>query len=99
MFGKVNTSTASMWEKKFNDLIKYRDENGNCDVPTKKSSLGRWVANQRKQYRDYDYNAGKNQSNDDARAKELHNRYEKLKDAGFKFSIGKGKYWTKLPKS
>ena len=39
------------WDKRFNELVAYREKNGNCDVPQKQGSLGRWVMTQRTSYK------------------------------------------------
>eukprot|EP00977_Amphora_coffeiformis_P023995 scaffold14974_cov195-Amphora_coffeaeformis.AAC.2 len=46
---------GALWDAKFRDLVKYKAENGHCNVPTKfteDTSLGRWVSTQRKQYKE-----------------------------------------------
>lgn len=88
-FGKVCTRNANEWEKQFADLIKYRDTHGTCNVPTKCSSLGRWVASQRKKYRQFVENEGTEQDLI-GWSKELRQRFQRLKDAGFSFYVGKG---------
>lgn len=89
-FGKLSSRNVSEWEKKFTALIKYRDANGTCNVPTKNNSLGRWVSNQRKKYRDFLADQGKGQEQDFGWDSELQNRFQRLKDAGFNFHVGKG---------
>ena len=39
------------WQEKFELLATYSEEHGNCDVPRKHESLGRWVAEQRSEYK------------------------------------------------
>ena len=55
-------------------------------MPTKETTLGRWVSNQRKHYQQFladpDRGAG-------GRA-ELRRRFERLAGAGFHFYVGKG---------
>ena len=87
--GKGKRMSYSNWDKNFADLIKYRDTNGHCDVNTKTSSLGRWVGGQRNLYKKHNDETG-NKGKDLHHDKELEKRFLKLKDAGFKFSIGKG---------
>ena len=87
--GKGKRMSYSNWEKNFADLIKYRDTHGHCDVNTKTSSLGRWVGGQRNLYKKHNEETG-NKDKDLHHDKELEKRFQKLKDAGFKFSIGKG---------
>ena len=80
---------SSAWEKQFTQLLKYRAKHHNCNVPTRGSSLGRWVSKMRKQYRTYDLCKEKpNDWND-----EMEKRYLRLKEVGFVFCFraGKGK--------
>jgi len=45
---------AEAWEAKFEELVQYRKEHGDCLVPTKyaeNKALGRWVSTQRAQYK------------------------------------------------
>jgi len=45
---------AEAWEAKFEELVKYRKDYGDCLVPTKyaeNEALGRWVSTQRAQYK------------------------------------------------
>jgi hypothetical protein len=41
------------WVLKYQELCRYRQEHGNCIVPKTHVSLGRWVGQQREQYRKY----------------------------------------------
>merc|ERR1711862_477956 len=36
------------WQERFNDLVLYKEENGDCGVPFNEGALGLWVAKQRK---------------------------------------------------
>ncbi len=41
---------GSIWERRFNQLVEYKQRKGNCDVPAKwkqNPSLGKWVSHQR----------------------------------------------------
>ena len=38
------------WETLFNELVKYKAEHGDCDVPASQGKLGNWVRVQRKTY-------------------------------------------------
>ena len=41
------------WDKKYAELVEYKDQNGDCNVPTKfkeRRALGRWVSTQRSNY-------------------------------------------------
>ena len=37
----------SMWDQRFGELKKFRDEHGHCRVPQKTRKLGKWVMHQR----------------------------------------------------
>ena len=59
---KVHNSTADeskqqkKWNARFRELMVYRRENGDCNVPMRyghNPRLGHWVHNQRKEFRDY----------------------------------------------
>ena len=72
-----------IWENKLQELIKYKDENGTCDIPSKCSKehkkIRNWVELQQQQYRLF-------------RAKRttsltLH-RIKKLEEIGFEWKIG-----------
>ena len=59
------------WVVKFEELKKYKEENGHCRVPQRYSSLGSWVAHQRYVFR---HRPGHRQD-----------RHNKLKSIGFDF--------------
>jgi hypothetical protein len=42
---------SSKWNDKYAQLLDYKEENGDCLVPVNTSKLGRWVKQQRAQYR------------------------------------------------
>jgi hypothetical protein len=49
-----STSKDTAWEDRWNELADYREVHGHCSVPqrySEKPKLGKWVANQRYQYR------------------------------------------------
>lgn len=87
-FGKLCYRNTNEWEKQFSNLLKYRDTHGDCKVPTKNTTLGRWVSSQRKQYRQF--------LTDNCRgsilgwSNELRNRFHRLANIGFNFHVGKG---------
>jgi len=74
-----------IWDNKLQELIKYKDENGTCDVPPKcpkeHKKLRNWVELQRQQYRLF-------------RAKRTtsltHERINKLEEVGFEWRISDG---------
>jgi hypothetical protein len=42
------------WDRRYSELVQYRNEHGDCNVPTKYAAnpaLGRWVSTQRSQYK------------------------------------------------
>jgi hypothetical protein len=44
------------WDRRFSELVQYRSEHGDCNVPTKYAAnpaLGRWVSTQRSQYKHF----------------------------------------------
>merc|ERR1711862_351701 len=44
VFSQCSTRNNKDWEVQFNHLVKFKEANGHCNVPTKVSTLGRWVA-------------------------------------------------------
>jgi len=40
------------WETRFKELLNYRAENGDCDVPNRQGKLGTWVSTQRDFYKE-----------------------------------------------
>ena len=73
------------WNARYADLLKYRAENGNCNVTSgsaKHSSLFAWITNQRSNHK---------------RGKLPENYFIKLKDAGliFDFAAVKDEKWNK----
>ena len=42
---------AKKWSTRFNELIEYKAEHGDCNVPTKQGKLGNWVRRQRVAYK------------------------------------------------
>eukprot|EP00814_Leptocylindrus_danicus_P003899 CAMPEP_0116023594 /NCGR_PEP_ID=MMETSP0321-20121206/11708_1 /TAXON_ID=163516 /ORGANISM="Leptocylindrus danicus var. danicus, Strain B650" /LENGTH=480 /DNA_ID=CAMNT_0003494951 /DNA_START=197 /DNA_END=1636 /DNA_ORIENTATION=+ len=44
---------AGQWADRVRELMKYRDNNGHCNVPQRQSSLGEWVRHQRKAFRNF----------------------------------------------
>mmetsp|Transcript_19390 Transcript_19390/g.55803 ORF Transcript_19390/g.55803 Transcript_19390/m.55803 type:complete len:308 (-) Transcript_19390:52-975(-) len=73
------------WDQRLEELVLYRDTNGNCAVPQSyapNKALGKWVAKQREQFRNRE--EGKHSSLTDERLK-------RLEDIGFKWCLNKSK--------
>ena len=47
---RKRTHLDEQWNARFKELLSYRSEHGNCDVPARQGMLGSWVASQRKAY-------------------------------------------------
>ena len=52
--------TSKSWEKRFEELIFFLQENGHCNVPRNYGSLGNWVQKQRLSYKVYLANKSRN---------------------------------------
>ena len=48
--GKLKNGEAAQWDAQFQDLKKYKEKHGGCNVPTGHGRLGIWVKNQRTSY-------------------------------------------------
>ena len=46
-----NMAKPVPWEERYEQLVKYKEENGNCQVHKNVAVLGQWVKQQRKEYR------------------------------------------------
>ena len=46
-WGLRKKNEEKQWEVRFNELISYKDKNGNCNVPQSQGKLGKWVTNKR----------------------------------------------------
>jgi hypothetical protein len=42
---------SNIWNTQFMELVKYKEKNGNCNIPTNKGSLGNWIRHQRRLFR------------------------------------------------
>lgn len=49
----LKRSQPASWEERFEELVKYKEENGTCQVHKNVPILGQWVKQQRKEYRYY----------------------------------------------
>lgn len=49
-FEWVFVPNTSSWDIRFQELLKYKEMFGHCNVPTKPGTLGRWVVRQRHNY-------------------------------------------------
>jgi len=58
----------NVWNRRFMELVEFKEKNGHCNCPTKNDSFGKWISNQRTLFR----------------SKKLkEDRYEKLVGIGF----------------
>merc|ERR1712060_797417 len=74
-----------LWRTRFVELVDYLVEHGNCNVPTKQGSLGRWVQTQR-----HSYKIG--------RMSKFRYRVEYLESIGFAWELKRdGKWLTDRP--
>lgn len=74
------------WDEKFQELVEYKREHGDCHVPTKHRNnrpLGRWVSTQRHMYKDY-LRGHKPKSLEHS---EIKRRIAKLEAIGFAWSM------------
>ena len=39
------------WETRYNELVRYKTDHGDCNIPVKQGQLGTWVDKQRQQYK------------------------------------------------
>ena len=67
----------NLWYKRFQELKKYKEAHGNCNVPARHANLGFWVSTQRRNYRLL--NEGKSSPMSD-------DRIHKLESIGFCWS-------------
>ena len=91
----LNCRHAKEWEKQYTSLLKFYVAYGNCDVPTQSDehrSLGRWVSAQRTKHRQFYGVEGRGQQDQPPSrgSKELLIRFQRLRDIGFNFIIGRG---------
>ena len=93
--GKVCAYNATEWEKKFAELVQYQATHGHADVPTKTTSLGRWVAQQRRKWRQFLSDEGRECDDQTGWNEVLQSRFQRLSDVGFHFHIGKGAHSRK----
>lgn len=71
------------WQTRFQELLDYRDEFGDFNVPVKYKTLGQWAIKQRKQYKENTL---------------APNRLEKLQSIGFVWDIREWQFQTNLDK-
>merc|ERR1719356_1654057 len=50
-FNWGTVKSGDTWKERFDELIAYKEQNGNCNVNTKNGKLGTWVKNQRRSYK------------------------------------------------
>lgn len=63
------------WQARFNELMQYKQQLGDCNVPTRESQLGNWVSTQRAFYK---------------RGTLSPKRIEQLEAVGFEWVLGEG---------
>ena len=63
------------WNARFKELLDYRSQHGDCNVPQKHGTLGTWVTSQRSAYRD---------------EKLAQDRIDRLNSIGFKWTLKEG---------
>jgi hypothetical protein len=61
---------SNIWDRHFVELVKYKENNGHCNIPTTNGSLGSWIKRQRELFRSNKLKA---------------ERYEKLVEIGLTF--------------
>jgi hypothetical protein len=87
----LTSRQVQAWEMQFTNLCNYKEEYGDCDVPTneigKWKTLGEWVKRQRKVYRKF-HSSGEVPRN--LNNQYLIERFDRLKKIGFRFRIGSG---------
>ena len=49
--GQSRNKRDEQWDARFKELLEYRLEHGDCDVPNQRGKLGKWVSHQRTAYR------------------------------------------------
>jgi len=72
----MKMSRSELWNLRYNELLLYKEEHGNCRVPISYPKLGSWVSVQRVQYK---------------KGKLSEERTEKLNEIGFEWSVLKKK--------
>lgn len=71
------------WMMKYEELRRFKEANGSCDVATKYTknpALGRWVSTQRSEYKKFNKSGGRSKHMTQARA-------DLLNDLGFKWEM------------
>ena len=69
-----------LWKTKFVELVDYLVEHGNCNVPSRQGSLGKWVCKQRESYK-----IGK--------LSQIQHRKEYLESIGFAWELKRDGRW------
>jgi hypothetical protein len=65
---------SNLWNTQFMELVKYKEKNGHCNIPTTNASLGKWISTQRTLFTSEKLKA---------------DRYEKLVGIGFVFEYAR----------
>jgi len=72
--GKKTGKHAEQWDVKFNLLLAYKAENGNCHAPKRHPEIGKWIQQQRTNYK---------------KGKMSEDRLRRLEEVGFSWSVQK----------
>ena len=84
--GKMKNEKAVLWDAQFQELKKYKEKHGDCNVFHRHGTLGRWVGTQRTNYRLLKTGKCSYMSDD---------RIHKLESIGFQWSLGHSKLENK----
>ena len=79
--GHIQNKYDEKWNARFKELLEYRSEQGDCDVPAKQGKLGRWVGLQRTAYKD---------------DKLAQDRIDRLNNIGFEWAPRKSEWETRF---
>lgn len=77
---------GARFNKRMKQLLEYKKEFGDCDVPIKSGSLGRWVSCARKKYKDF-----KNKKDNRLSEQENKRLFEALDAIGFSWELKPGR--------
>ena len=75
---QLNNIKPVQWDVRFQELKKYKETHGDCNVPGKHGPLGNWVSNQHKCYQSLKKGKSSSMSDD---------RIQKLEAIGYQWSL------------